>query len=89
MARAGGNKDCRNCRLWWLEPLVAKPLIGFCRRDMDFDFANMAGRLHRTESLHECASFTPRLKVVGADSRAGGMGLEPALFSHLLHGVGS
>lgn len=87
MARAGGNNLCRNCAKWWPEPLVENPEFGICRRDMDFDFANMAGRVHRTESLHECADFSPRLKVVGADSRSGGMGLEPALPIRLLTGA--
>jgi hypothetical protein len=76
MATSGGNV-CINCVKWWRDPLVDKPLYGICRRDMDYNFAFMAGRVHRTEALNVCADFVAR----DAQESAGSLGgfSEPAL----------
>jgi hypothetical protein len=72
---SGGN--CINCVKWWRDPLVDKPLYGICRRDMDFDFSSMAGRVHRTKALDICADFVAR----DAQESAGSLGgfSDPAL----------
>jgi hypothetical protein len=72
---SGGN--CINCAKWWPEPLEPRPTIGICRRDMDYNFAFMAGRVHRTEALNVCADFVAR----DAQESAGSLGgfSDPAL----------
>jgi hypothetical protein len=76
MGTRGGNV-CINCQKWWRDPLEDKPLVGICRRDMDYDFAHMAGRVHETKALHVCKDFIAR----DAQERAGSLGgiSEPAL----------
>jgi hypothetical protein len=55
---SGGN--CINCDKWWRDPLEDRPTLGICRRDMDYDFAHMAGRVHETKALHVCKDFIAR-----------------------------
>jgi hypothetical protein len=71
MASGGiGKPICINCSKWWRDPLEDKPLVGICRRDMDYDFAHMAGRVHRTKALHVCKDFIAR----DAQEDAGSLG---------------
>jgi hypothetical protein len=74
---SGGN--CINCAKWWPEPLEPRPTIGICRRDMDYNFAFMAGRVHRTEALNVCADFVARDARESAGPAAGGCLADPAL----------
>jgi hypothetical protein len=75
--RSGGN--CCDCAKWWPEPLECRPTIGICRRDMDYNFAFMAGRVHRTKALDICADFVARDAQESAGPAAGGCFADPAL----------
>lgn len=77
---SGGN--CINCREWWPHPLSKKPLVGICRRDMDYDFANMAGRVHRTDALNVCTNFVARDAQEDARPAAGGCFADRASVIH-------
>lgn len=79
MGQRGGNV-CTDCREWWPHPLSKKPLVGICRRDMDYDFANMAGRVHRTEALNVGTNFVAR-DAQEAPGQQGGFA-DPALVIH-------
>jgi hypothetical protein len=79
MGTRGGNV-CINCRKWWRDPLEDKPLVGICRRDMDYDFAHMAGRVHETKALHVCKNFIARdAQEAPGQSHRGADKIDPAL----------